>query len=512
MTPGDVLMLTPWLDPRAGGLCSIAHDILKAVVQGGRSVILLLPSRETLGPAGFHATVVPAGPAYDWQTAADSLKPFHDLRELALADQLGLLPHTAPNRLSRVRAIHAQVDDLASNPHPRFTYQALASLVHARAGVRPILIRSHHHAFEHCLEIVMSLSGLDYVALPDLQKRAILDGRLDLAPLVHRHVHANRQSLRETRWSLEILDNPIAHVAFHLQVLRNWRAELRLLDAVVSATEREAREREAQLLPDHPGASRFIPYASSFQPPPPPILRDRLRAFRDPGLLCRRGSSDQSERVRLSPDDRIVLFVGRPVREKGVYELADALRRLYHEPRNIKGVYVGDFDAGIRASLATLDPAHASQYQLFTGHVSDLETLASLYARADVLVLPSYFDAFALVGLEGLLMGTPFLVSEATSAADAYIDHPAREGVQTALPIARPHPNDHRRYTGASVESLTHQIARILDDEPLASRLAANGADFVRRHYNQPNMSQAYLRLYNDLLAAPPPQPQVNFP
>jgi glycosyltransferase involved in cell wall biosynthesis len=411
-----------------------------------------------------------------------------------------------PDRFARVAIVHSHGDGLSPDDGPpgdRWNrYDVLASLVEDRAGVRPKLVRTHHHPLEHCLELIMCVSGVDYVALADDAKRAILDGRHDLGPLVRRHVAENRESLRALHFGEALLDRADGHVAVMLDVLRRWRREMRALDAVVSATEREAREREAQLLPDHPGVSRCIPYGTSFEGPPPAALREWHRTYRDPGLPCFRGADPDWEHVRFDPGDRVVLFAGRPVREKGIFELAAAVRQLYHSFGNVRGVYLGDFDPSLRGALAASDPENARHYLFFAGFISDRDEIASLLAFADVLALPSYFETFPVVVLESLMMGTPCVVTEATSTADAYIERPGREGVSLALPVARLHPDDHRRYSGVDVDSLVRQLARLLDDRELARTRGADGKEYARRHFNCETMAAAHLRLYDDLLGA----------
>jgi glycosyltransferase involved in cell wall biosynthesis len=99
-------------------------------------------------------------------------------------------------------------------------------------------------------------------------------------------------------------------------------------------------------------------------------------------------------------------------------------------------------------------------------------------------------------------MGTPCVVTESTSAADAYLERPARDGVQIALPVARPHQEGLRRYYGVDVASLARQLAAVLGDDQLALRLSQDGRDYVRKRYTHRQMGDGYLALYDRLLGA----------
>jgi len=502
--PGDdVLMIGPWPDPRAGGVCSAGYDCVKGLVEAGRDVLLVCPCPGTNGPESLYAAAVPAGPSYDWRRAAGSFQTFRDFRHLAAADRLGAFPGGA-DRLADVGVVHAQLDDLLSRPgeagRPARRYETLAVLVESRAGARPTLVRTYHIDVDQVLELVMSLSGVDYVALPEASKRAILDGAVDLRPLTSAHVAANRAELRATRWGDEVLDHAGDHVAFNLDLLRRWRDEVRTIDAAVCTTPREALQREAQLLPDRPGVLRHVWSGTSFRPNRPQAARAWLRAYRKEGFPCWRGASEGREGVRFGPDERVVLFVGRAVREKGVYELASALRHIYHEFGfvQLRGVFVGDFGPDLRAELASVDPAHSDRYVFFTGYQCDADVLASLYTLADVLAIPSYYETFGLVAVEAMRLGTPCVVTEATSACDAFVGRPGRDGVRLALPVGRPHPSDHRRYTGVDPVSLACQLFRLLSDDGLAAEMGAAGRDYARTHYTHRTVAEGYLRIYDE--------------
>jgi colanic acid/amylovoran biosynthesis glycosyltransferase len=109
----------------------------------------------------------------------------------------------------------------------------------------------------------------------------------------------------------------------------------------------------------------------------------------------------------LSPKHLKILFVGRVVRSKGVYELLDAAASLDFD---WELVYVGD---PTEESLLT-EKAEAkgiADRVHFTDLVSP-EEIPSFLAGADVLVNPSYTEGLPTTVLEAALLGVPVIATD----------------------------------------------------------------------------------------------------
>jgi glycosyltransferase involved in cell wall biosynthesis len=104
-----------------------------------------------------------------------------------------------------------------------------------------------------------------------------------------------------------------------------------------------------------------------------------------------------------------VLFVGQPVRQKGLHYLLEAWRRL--KPPNANLRIAGRLPKN-REIINEIEPSAQ-----FLGPLSR-ESLRAEYWRADLLCLPSLSDGFGLVVLEAMACGTPALVTTNCGAAD----------------------------------------------------------------------------------------------
>lgn len=124
--------------------------------------------------------------------------------------------------------------------------------------------------------------------------------------------------------------------------------------------------------------------------------------------------------LRLSKKDFILLFVGRLEWRKGVGTLISATRLLKEAIPCVKVLVVG---GKIFGSKKNKDDWNEYQRLLkkareekvedlihFVGRV-DHDRLSFFYSAADVLIVPSYYESFGLVALEGMASKVPIVVS-----------------------------------------------------------------------------------------------------
>lgn len=112
-----------------------------------------------------------------------------------------------------------------------------------------------------------------------------------------------------------------------------------------------------------------------------------------------------------APDEKMLFYVGRIVREKGLGVLLDAFSRVLAIEPKAKLVIAG--------KGPYLDELRHRAYQLgiynriyFTGYIDD-NTRNALYKSADVAVFPSLYEPFGIVALEGMAAGALVVTSDA---------------------------------------------------------------------------------------------------
>lgn len=180
------------------------------------------------------------------------------------------------------------------------------------------------------------------------------------------------------------------------------------------------------------------------------------------------------------PEEKIVLFVGRLVYEKGAHILVNATPKVL-ENVNAKFVIVGN--GYMKEKLSKLIKNMGITHKvLFTGFVDD-ETLRKLQKCADVSVVPSLFEPFGIVALEAMAAKSPIVVSD-TGGLSEIVEHDV-DGVKV-------YPNNS--------DSLAWGITRVLKDEKYAAWIRANAFRKVKEKYNWDKMADQTINVYRTVL------------
>lgn len=181
-------------------------------------------------------------------------------------------------------------------------------------------------------------------------------------------------------------------------------------------------------------------------------------------------------------DEKIVLFVGRIVEEKGLNILIGAIPLLIRSGIRAKLVVVGDGYASDRMKKIAWDIGVYDKV-VFTGYVDDAE-LDRIFGIADVQAVPSLYEPFGIVALEGMIRGVPVVVSD-TGGLSEIVEHE-----RTGLKV----PPDN------SFE-LSSALKRLLVDHQLASRLTRDAIAEIRNKFPWPAVCERTRKTYEELVA-----------
>jgi glycosyltransferase involved in cell wall biosynthesis len=167
-------------------------------------------------------------------------------------------------------------------------------------------------------------------------------------------------------------------------------------------------------------------------------------------------------RQRLMLPQRYFLFVGRLVREKGIFELLSAYSRLDAELRQQVGlVIVGD--GRCRCQMQQLAGRVSPGNIIFGGFVHR-EELGAYYGLAEALILPTYTDTWGMVVNEAMACGLPVIVSTAAGCSADLI----RENWNGTLVKPR------------NIDGLELAMRRVATEPDLRRSMGANSARHIR--------------------------------
>ena len=187
------------------------------------------------------------------------------------------------------------------------------------------------------------------------------------------------------------------------------------------------------------------------------------------------------QRYGIGYGEKLILCVGRLVPQKGVEYFIRAIPIIAKRHPEAKYVIVGEgwsrdnLEAEARAS------GHSDKIK-FTGFASDKEVI-DLMTSADVLVVPSIYEPFGIVALEGMATGVPVVASQVGGLAEV-LDHDI-----TGIFV---YPR--------SPESIAWGIGRILSDPDHAKWIAKNAKEKLHKAYSWEAVAMKTVEVYKKVV------------
>ncbi|MCW4010945.1 MAG: glycosyltransferase family 4 protein [Candidatus Bathyarchaeota archaeon] len=180
------------------------------------------------------------------------------------------------------------------------------------------------------------------------------------------------------------------------------------------------------------------------------------------------------------PHEKIVLYVGRLVYEKGIHILINAVPKVLAKA-DAKFVIVGS--GYMQEQLSNIVKSMGLEHKvLFTGFV-DEENLLKLQKVADVSVVPSLFEPFGIVALEAMAAKSPVVVSDTGGLSEI---------VQHDVTGVKAYPNN--------TDSLAWGISKILTDDNYAKTIRENAYKIILEKYDWNKIAQQTRILYEAVL------------
>ena len=235
-----------------------------------------------------------------------------------------------------------------------------------------------------------------------------------------------------------------------------------------------------------------------------PQERDHMRSLvSTKGNLCvipcgtdiqRFGSVSRSvarQRLGISPDAKVVFYIGRFDPRKGIETLVRAMgRSQFRADDRLQLIVGGGSRPGrsdgnerdhIECIVADLDIGH---FTTFPGRISD-EDLPAYYAAADVCVVPSHYEPFGLVAIEAMASSTPVVASKVGGLQYSIANE------ETGLLVRAQDP-----------DAFVTAIDRILADPDWRDRLGEAARSRAVERFSCQGVASQMSDLYEDLLTS----------
>ena len=176
-------------------------------------------------------------------------------------------------------------------------------------------------------------------------------------------------------------------------------------------------------------------------------------------------------------NEKIILYVGRLVYEKGIQYLIGAMPKILNNYHDAKLVICGR--GGMMDELKQEAHNLGIDNKVYFAGYCDSKKVQKMYKCADVAVFPSTYEPFGIVALEGMLSGTPTVVSD-VGGLNEIVEH----GV-TGM----------KSYAGNS-NSIADSVLALLFDPKLCDTVSKNAVKKVKELYNWNKIAQDTYTVY----------------
>ena len=200
-------------------------------------------------------------------------------------------------------------------------------------------------------------------------------------------------------------------------------------------------------------------------------IRASLPTLRDPP-----SEAALRDRLGIPEGSRVLGFVGRLTRDKGIEELAECCQTLHAERRDIHLLLLGAFESGDPVGPPIAHWIKTCPWVHWCGYVADP---SPYYPLMDLFVFPTHREGLGRVLLEAASAGKPVVSTRTTGVVDVVL-----EGITGVLVP----PGD----AGA----LAQAVARVLDDRDMAVRMGEAARRLVHEHFD----NSVYLNRLGEML------------
>lgn len=172
---------------------------------------------------------------------------------------------------------------------------------------------------------------------------------------------------------------------------------------------------------------------------------------------------------------KILLFVGRLSRDKGIVELLQAYQKLLVGQKNTRLILLGPAEMNVNSLLNGFNSS-VRQHVIIHGFSKEPERFMAI---ADMLVLPSYREGFGTVVIEAAAMGVPTIGANIYGLSDAIVD--GETGLLVAL---------------RDVDELARAMDLLLKDSSFRRNLGLNAWKRAQKEFSDKWLNEVMIAEY----------------
>lgn len=185
----------------------------------------------------------------------------------------------------------------------------------------------------------------------------------------------------------------------------------------------------------------------------------------------------------LEKNDKIITFVGRLVKEKGVIDLLEAFNNInFNDETKVKLLMIGDVAQSERDkdTIKELEKYRDNPNIIFTGHRNDINSM--LYIT-DVFCLPSYREGMPRSIIEAMAMECAVVATDIRGSKEEVVD--GKTGF--LVPVN-------------SINILSDKIKELVEDEKLLKKMKNAGRRRAEKLFDEKEIVKKQLEIFSKLL------------
>jgi glycosyltransferase involved in cell wall biosynthesis len=203
-------------------------------------------------------------------------------------------------------------------------------------------------------------------------------------------------------------------------------------------------------------------------------------SYFNPSLYNVQSRQDLREKLNINDKEKVFLFVGRLVKDKGVKELVEAFCELQALYSNIKLVMLGNFERHLDPLDSGTESVIASNPNII--HLGYIEDVRPYFYMADYFTFPSYREGLPNVVLQAGAMSIPSIVTDINGSNEII-----KDGINgTIVPVK-------------DSKSLFFAMKRFVEDSSFLLKIKENSREMIVERYDRQFLWESLLREYESL-------------
>ncbi|MDE0582099.1 glycosyltransferase [Planococcus sp. A6] len=183
--------------------------------------------------------------------------------------------------------------------------------------------------------------------------------------------------------------------------------------------------------------------------------------------------------LKFNEKEKIILFVGRLIKEKGVWELVKSIEVLSKNEKNIRLIMIGNGKEQ-KSLKKYVEKNGLGKYIHFPGKVPYKE-LKDWYNASEILVLPSYSEGLPNVVVEALGCETAVIATDVGGNGEIINE---KNGI--LIPVK-------------DIKSIVSSVSSLLNNEEIRISMGIEGRKFVEKKFNRGKNVEKLVEIYGKL-------------